>query len=76
MLCFSRYYLCFVQLQNSSVVSVGFKVLLASLSPSTSQDEADRVSLLLGSYTDSKLQPTVGKLYLPLDSFTKEQGCH
>uniref|UniRef100_A0AAQ6IMB2 Cilia- and flagella-associated protein 74 n=1 Tax=Anabas testudineus TaxID=64144 RepID=A0AAQ6IMB2_ANATE len=49
-----------LKLHNSSVVSVGFKVLLASLSPSRPQDGADMVALLLGSYTDSQNQPIVG----------------
>ncbi|XP_040915235.1 cilia- and flagella-associated protein 74 [Toxotes jaculatrix] len=49
-----------LKLQNSSAVAVGFRVLLASLSPSRPQGGADRVHILLGSYTDSRVQPTVG----------------
>ncbi|XP_029010867.1 cilia- and flagella-associated protein 74 isoform X2 [Betta splendens] len=49
-----------LKLQNNSVVSVDFKVLLASLCAPTPQDEADRVTLLLGGYIDSKVQTTVG----------------
>ncbi|XP_035863811.1 cilia- and flagella-associated protein 74 isoform X3 [Sander lucioperca] len=49
-----------LKLQNSSTVAVGFRVLLASLCPSQSQGGADRVAFLLGSYTDSQVQPTVG----------------
>lgn len=51
-----------LQLQNSSAVAVGFRVQMASLSPSRPQCGADRVPFLLGSYTDSKVQPTVGKM--------------
>ncbi|KAE8293192.1 Cilia- and flagella-associated protein 74 [Larimichthys crocea] len=49
-----------LKLQNSSAVAVGFRVQMASLSPSRPQCGADRVPFLLGSYTDSKVQPTVG----------------
>ncbi|XP_071331418.1 cilia- and flagella-associated protein 74 isoform X2 [Trachinotus anak] len=49
-----------LKLQNSSAVAVGFRVLLASLSPSRPQGGADRVAVLLGAYTDSQVQPTVG----------------
>ncbi|XP_070767007.1 cilia- and flagella-associated protein 74 [Enoplosus armatus] len=49
-----------LKLQNSSAVAVGFRVLLASLSPSRPQGGADRVALLLGSYTNSQVQSTVG----------------
>ncbi|XP_026187330.1 cilia- and flagella-associated protein 74 isoform X3 [Mastacembelus armatus] len=49
-----------LKLQNNSAVSVDFKVLLASLSPSRPQGGADSVPFLLGSYTDSHIQPTVG----------------
>ncbi|XP_073326821.1 cilia- and flagella-associated protein 74 isoform X2 [Pagrus major] len=48
------------KLQNSSVVAVGFRVQLASLSPTRPQGGADRVAFLLGSNTDSQVQPTVG----------------
>lgn len=34
----------FLQLQNSSVVAVGFRVQLASICPSLSEDEADTVT--------------------------------
>ncbi|XP_075331716.1 cilia- and flagella-associated protein 74 [Odontesthes bonariensis] len=49
-----------VQLQNSSTVAVGFRVLLASQSPSRHQDGVDSVALLLDSYRGSRVQPTVG----------------
>ncbi|XP_040009856.1 cilia- and flagella-associated protein 74 isoform X3 [Xiphias gladius] len=49
-----------LKLQNSSAVAVGFRVLLASLSPSRPQGGADRVAFLLGSYIDSQVQLTVG----------------
>ncbi|XP_035511787.1 cilia- and flagella-associated protein 74 [Morone saxatilis] len=49
-----------LKLQNSSAVAVGFRALLASLSPSRPQGGADRVAFLLGRYTDSQVQPTVG----------------
>ncbi|XP_037629906.1 cilia- and flagella-associated protein 74 isoform X4 [Sebastes umbrosus] len=49
-----------LKLQNSSAVAVGFRVLLASLCPSRPQGGADRVAFLLGSYTDSQVQSTVG----------------
>ncbi|KAL7399008.1 hypothetical protein ABVT39_018484 [Epinephelus coioides] len=49
-----------LKLQNSSAVAVGFRVQLASLSPSRPQGGADRVDFLLGSYTASQVQPTVG----------------
>lgn len=51
-----------LQLQNSSALPVGFKVLLSSVAPSRPQGGADKVDFLLGSYTDSRVQPTVGKL--------------
>ncbi|XP_029362700.1 cilia- and flagella-associated protein 74 isoform X2 [Echeneis naucrates] len=47
-------------LQNSSTVAVGFRVLLAGLSPFWPQAGADRVPSLLGIYTDCQPQPTVG----------------
>ncbi|XP_067447707.1 cilia- and flagella-associated protein 74 isoform X2 [Thunnus thynnus] len=49
-----------LKLQNSSVVAVGFRLLLSSLAPSRPQGGADKVAFLLGSYTDSQVQPTVG----------------
>ncbi|XP_044067515.1 cilia- and flagella-associated protein 74 isoform X4 [Siniperca chuatsi] len=49
-----------LKLQNSSALAVGFRVLLDSLSPCRPQGGADTVALLLGSYTDSQVQPTVG----------------
>ncbi|XP_076597344.1 cilia- and flagella-associated protein 74 isoform X1 [Chaetodon auriga] len=49
-----------LKLQNSSAVAVGFRVQLASLSPSMPQGGADRVAVLLGSDTHSQAQPTVG----------------
>ncbi|XP_041802502.1 cilia- and flagella-associated protein 74 [Chelmon rostratus] len=49
-----------LKLQNSSAMAVGFRVQLASLSPCLPQGGADRVALLLGSYTDTQAQPTVG----------------
>ncbi|KAK9515636.1 hypothetical protein VZT92_026264 [Zoarces viviparus] len=49
-----------LKLQNSSAVAVGFRVLLASLSPSRPQGGADSVAFLLRTYTDSQVQPTVG----------------
>ncbi|XP_036960629.1 cilia- and flagella-associated protein 74 isoform X2 [Acanthopagrus latus] len=48
------------KLQNSSAVAVGFRVQLASLSPTRPQGGADRVAFLLGSNTGSRVQPTVG----------------
>lgn len=50
-----------LQLQNSSAVAVGFKAMLYSLSPSKTKGSDERVALLLGGYTDSKIQPVVGK---------------
>lgn len=58
--------LLFLQLQNSSVVAVGFRVLLASLSSTRPRGGVDRVDVLLGNYTDPKLHPTVGKMPLTL----------
>ncbi|XP_051280852.1 cilia- and flagella-associated protein 74 isoform X4 [Dicentrarchus labrax] len=49
-----------LKLQNSSAVAVGFRALLASLSPSRPQGGADKLAFLLGHYTDSQVQPTVG----------------
>ncbi|XP_056241792.1 cilia- and flagella-associated protein 74 isoform X1 [Seriola aureovittata] len=49
-----------LKLQNSSAVAVGFRGLLASVSPSRPQGGADQVAPLLGRYTDSQVQPTVG----------------
>ncbi|XP_060913194.1 cilia- and flagella-associated protein 74 [Labrus mixtus] len=49
-----------VKLQNSSVVAVKFRVLLASFCPSRTQGEADDVAHQLGSYKDIKVQPKVG----------------
>ncbi|XP_053173341.1 cilia- and flagella-associated protein 74 [Scomber japonicus] len=49
-----------LKLQNSSALPVGFKVLLSSVAPSRPQGGADKVDFLLGSYTDSRVQPTVG----------------
>ncbi|XP_061129000.1 cilia- and flagella-associated protein 74 isoform X2 [Syngnathus typhle] len=49
-----------LKLQNSSAVAVGFKAMLYSLSPSKTQGADEGVALLLGGYTDSKIQPVVG----------------
>ncbi|XP_061700894.1 cilia- and flagella-associated protein 74 isoform X2 [Syngnathoides biaculeatus] len=49
-----------LKLQNSSAVAVGFKAMLYSLSPSKIQSADEKVALLLGGYTDSKIQPVVG----------------
>ncbi|XP_045912230.1 cilia- and flagella-associated protein 74 isoform X3 [Micropterus dolomieu] len=49
-----------LKLQNRSAVAVGFRVLLASLSPSEPQGGADKVAVLLASYINSQVQPTVG----------------
>ncbi|XP_061625255.1 cilia- and flagella-associated protein 74 isoform X1 [Phyllopteryx taeniolatus] len=49
-----------LKLQNSSAVAVGFKAMLYSLSPSKTQGADEKVALLLGGYTDSKIQPVVG----------------
>ncbi|XP_017266687.2 cilia- and flagella-associated protein 74 isoform X2 [Kryptolebias marmoratus] len=49
-----------VQLQNSSVVAVGFRVLLASLSLPRPQGGTDRVALLLDGYRNAQSQPVVG----------------
>ncbi|XP_068589913.1 cilia- and flagella-associated protein 74 isoform X3 [Cebidichthys violaceus] len=49
-----------LKLQNCSAVAVGFRLLLASLSPSRPQGGADSVAFLLRTYTDSQVQPTVG----------------
>ncbi|XP_054636590.1 cilia- and flagella-associated protein 74 [Dunckerocampus dactyliophorus] len=49
-----------LKLQNSSDVAVGFKALLYSLLPSETQGADEKVALLLGGYTDSKIQPVVG----------------
>ncbi|XP_071752484.2 cilia- and flagella-associated protein 74 [Centroberyx gerrardi] len=49
-----------LKLQNSSAVAVGFRVLLASLSPSRPQSGADSPRVLLSTYPDSQIQPTVG----------------
>ncbi|KAM6981917.1 LOW QUALITY PROTEIN: cilia- and flagella-associated protein 74 [Tautogolabrus adspersus] len=49
-----------VKLQNSSVVAVKFRVLLASFSPSRPQGEADGLAHQLGSYKDTQVQPKVG----------------
>nr|XP_020468130.1 cilia- and flagella-associated protein 74 isoform X2 [Monopterus albus] len=49
-----------LKLQNSSAVAMGFKVLLASLSPSRPQGGVDSTPLLLGSYRDPQVRPTVG----------------
>ncbi|XP_019718484.1 cilia- and flagella-associated protein 74 [Hippocampus comes] len=49
-----------LKLQNSSAVAVGFKAMLYSLSPSKTKGADERVALLLGGYTDSKIQPVVG----------------
>ncbi|KAK2851123.1 hypothetical protein Q5P01_007399 [Channa striata] len=49
-----------LKLQNNSRISVGFKVLLASVSPLRPQGGADKVELLLGSFIDSQTLPTVG----------------
>ena len=61
----------FLQLQNSSAVSVGFRVLQASLCPSRHQGGADMVDLLLGC-SDSQVQPTVGKMSLTVLLFTRK----
>ncbi|XP_030589922.1 cilia- and flagella-associated protein 74 isoform X2 [Archocentrus centrarchus] len=49
-----------VKLQNSSAVAVGFRALLASLSPFRPQGAADRVAFLLDRYANAHVQPTVG----------------
>ncbi|XP_071392092.1 cilia- and flagella-associated protein 74 [Centroberyx affinis] len=49
-----------LKLQNSSAVAVGFRVLLASLSPSRPQSGGDGPPVLLSTYPDSQIQPTVG----------------
>ncbi|XP_008283307.1 uncharacterized protein cfap74 [Stegastes partitus] len=49
-----------VKLQNSSALAVGFRALLASLSPSRLCGGADRVVLLLDRYADPQDQPAVG----------------
>ncbi|KAM8864226.1 cilia- and flagella-associated protein 74 isoform 2-T2 [Spinachia spinachia] len=49
-----------LKLQNSSVVAVGFRALLASLSPSRPAGGADSLTSLLRTYTDSPVHPTVG----------------
>ncbi|XP_062419540.1 cilia- and flagella-associated protein 74 [Pungitius pungitius] len=49
-----------LKLQNSSVVAVGFRALLASLSPSRPPGGADSLASLLRTPTDSPVQPTVG----------------
>ncbi|XP_030278233.1 cilia- and flagella-associated protein 74 isoform X3 [Sparus aurata] len=59
------------KLQNSSAVAVGFRVQLASLSPTRPRGGADMVAFLLGSNTDSQVQPTVGtQNYSGLSVFT------
>ncbi|XP_051913292.1 cilia- and flagella-associated protein 74 isoform X3 [Hippocampus zosterae] len=49
-----------LKLQNSSAVAVGFKAMLYSLSLSKTKGADERVALLLGGYTNSKIQPVVG----------------
>ncbi|CAB1417022.1 unnamed protein product [Pleuronectes platessa] len=49
-----------VKLHNNSAVEVGFRVLLASLSPPRPQNAAEIVAVMLGDYTDSEVQPIVG----------------
>ncbi|XP_077581620.1 cilia- and flagella-associated protein 74 [Stigmatopora nigra] len=49
-----------LKLQNSSTVAVGFKAMLYSLLPFETRCADERVGLLLGGYTDSKIQPVVG----------------
>ncbi|XP_047218154.1 cilia- and flagella-associated protein 74 isoform X5 [Girardinichthys multiradiatus] len=49
-----------VQLQNSSVVAVDYRVLLASQSLPSPQHGADRVALLLDGYRGSQIHPAVG----------------
>ncbi|XP_077940902.1 cilia- and flagella-associated protein 74 isoform X6 [Gasterosteus aculeatus] len=49
-----------LKLQNSSVVAVGFRALLASLSPSRPPGGADGLASLLRTHTDSPVQPAVG----------------
>ncbi|XP_037540264.1 cilia- and flagella-associated protein 74, partial [Nematolebias whitei] len=49
-----------VQLQNNSVVALGFSVRLASLSFSRHQDGIDRVALLLDGYRNTQIRPVVG----------------
>nr|XP_061803034.1 cilia- and flagella-associated protein 74-like [Nerophis lumbriciformis] len=49
-----------LKLQNSSTVAVGFKAMLYSLTPSETRGPDERVAILLGGYTDSKIQPVVG----------------
>ncbi|KAG7226924.1 hypothetical protein INR49_022219 [Caranx melampygus] len=51
-----------IKLQNSSAVTVRFRALLASLSPSRPQGGTDSVGFLLGIHTDSQVQPTVAEL--------------
>nr|XP_057941692.1 cilia- and flagella-associated protein 74 isoform X2 [Doryrhamphus excisus] len=49
-----------LKLENSSDVAVGFKALLYSLLPSKTQGADEKVSVLMGGYTDSNIQPVVG----------------
>ncbi|XP_041859968.1 cilia- and flagella-associated protein 74 [Melanotaenia boesemani] len=49
-----------VQLQNNSVLAVGFRALLASQSPSRPHSGVDSVALLLDGYRGTKIRPTVG----------------
>ncbi|XP_062247115.1 cilia- and flagella-associated protein 74 [Platichthys flesus] len=49
-----------VKLHNNSAVEVGFRVLLASLSPPRPQSAAEIVAVMLGDYTDSEVRPIVG----------------
>ncbi|XP_034393240.1 cilia- and flagella-associated protein 74 [Cyclopterus lumpus] len=64
-----------LKLQNSSVVAVGFRVLLASLAPSRPQGGADSVAFLLGTYPNSQVQPTVGtQNYSGLSVFSAAPG--
>ncbi|KAM9342390.1 cilia- and flagella-associated protein 74 [Pholidichthys leucotaenia] len=60
-----------IKLQNSSVIAVGFRVLLQSLSPSHPQGGVDGVALLPDRHTDSQLQPAVGtQSYSGLSAFS------
>lgn len=64
-----------LQLQNSSAVTVWFRALLASLSPSRPQAGADMVPFLLGIHTDSQVQPTVGKIMNILSGSQGNSNC-
>ncbi|XP_076023285.1 cilia- and flagella-associated protein 74 [Genypterus blacodes] len=60
-----------LKLQNSSAVAVGFRVLLASVSPSRHQCGTDSLPFSLSAYTHPHVQPTVGiQNYSGLSVFT------